>query len=116
MMVLLSTEGRSVIFLLLAQPTSFVKMSSSKTTVVSAPGKVLIAGGYLVLDPAYPGLVIATDSRFYTFITDEEDSNQVPQSTILVESPQFIGARWHYKVRKIDSRQEKTDWFVEQTR
>jgi hypothetical protein len=27
----------------------------------SCPGKVLLAGGYLVLDPSYSGLVIATD-------------------------------------------------------
>ena len=38
----------------------------TRETTVSAPGKVLIAGGYLVLDPAYTGLVLATNARFYT--------------------------------------------------
>lgn len=58
--------------------------------VVSAPGKVLIAGGYLVLDPAYSGVVASTSSRFYTAIT--------PGSTnrIVVRSPQFINATWSY--------------------
>lgn len=38
------------------------------STLVSAPGKVLLAGGFLVLDPKYFGIVIATSSRFYTLI------------------------------------------------
>jgi phosphomevalonate kinase len=58
--------------------------------VVSASGKVLLAGGYLVLDPAYSGVVVSTSSRFYTVIT--------PASTnrIVVRSPQFINATWSY--------------------
>ena len=40
----------------------------STTLVVSTPGKVLLAGGYLVLDQKYSGLVAATSSRFYTCI------------------------------------------------
>ena len=39
-------------------------------TIVSAPGKVLLAGGYLVLDPTYSGLVVATSSRFFTIVSD----------------------------------------------
>lgn len=35
---------------------------------VSAPGKVLITGGYLVLDQQHPGLVLATTARFHTKI------------------------------------------------
>lgn len=42
------------------------------TTVVSAPGKVLVAGGYLVLDPTYSGVVVSTSSRFYTVVKDSE--------------------------------------------
>ncbi|CAO3681682.1 unnamed protein product [Umbelopsis vinacea] len=42
------------------------KLNLQMTTVVSAPGKVLVTGGYLVLDPAYHGLVIGTNARFYT--------------------------------------------------
>ncbi|KAF3790722.1 Phosphomevalonate kinase [Nymphaea thermarum] len=36
--------------------------------VASAPGKVLIAGGYLLLERPNPGLVLTTGSRFYAII------------------------------------------------
>ena len=62
-------------------------------TLISAPGKVLIAGGYLVLDPAYPGVVISTDSRFYTYTKTRGEPE-----TITVRSPQFVDAEWVYKV------------------
>lgn len=65
------------------------------TTVVSAPGKVLIAGGYLVLDPAFSGTVVSTSSRFYTVIRDQEG---LGANTIRVRSPQFLEATWTYKV------------------
>ncbi|KAK0226085.1 phosphomevalonate kinase [Armillaria fumosa] len=62
------------------------------STVVSSPGKVLIAGGYLVLDPAYSGIVVSASSRFYTVITDGHPSQ------IRVRSPQFHAATWTYHV------------------
>ncbi|XP_024526366.1 phosphomevalonate kinase, peroxisomal [Selaginella moellendorffii] len=37
-------------------------------TIVSAPGKVLIAGGYLVLERPNPGLVLSTSARFYATV------------------------------------------------
>ncbi|CEG81499.1 Putative Phosphomevalonate kinase [Rhizopus microsporus] len=40
----------------------------SNMVIASAPGKVLITGGYLVLEPEYTGTVIGTSSRFYTVI------------------------------------------------
>lgn len=58
--------------------------------VISAPGKVLIAGGYLVLDPAYSGVVASTSSRFYTVIAPANTNR------IVVRSPQFINATWSY--------------------
>lgn len=67
----------------------------AQTTVVSAPGKVLIAGGYLVLDPAYTGIVVSTSSRFYTAISDQQS---LKPATIRVQSPQFIEATWLYSV------------------
>jgi phosphomevalonate kinase len=64
------------------------------TTIVSAPGKVLAAGGYLVLDQQYSGVVISTSSRFYTVIqTASCSANQ-----IVVRSPQFNQAEWKYSV------------------
>lgn len=62
-------------------------------TTVSAPGKVLLAGGYLVLDPAYTGLVLATDARFYTSIAALPPTGAV---RIRVRSPQFRHAVWEY--------------------
>lgn len=68
----------------------------SSTTVVSAPGKVLIAGGYLVLDQKFTGLVISASSRFYAVIQHCQRPGQAGQ--IIVRSPQFIGAEWTYSV------------------
>lgn len=68
------------------------------TLVISAPGKVLIAGGYLVLDPRYPGLVVSTSSRFYTVIRQSGKA-----SLIQVRSPQFINAEWEAEVTVQDN-------------
>ncbi|KAF8906532.1 ribosomal protein S5 domain 2-type protein [Gymnopilus junonius] len=65
----------------------------ARTTVISAPGKVLVAGGYLVLDPAYSGVVVSTSSRFYTAVRDQ---GSLKPTTIRVRSPQFIDATWSY--------------------
>ncbi|CAE6504039.1 unnamed protein product [Rhizoctonia solani] len=62
-------------------------------TVVSAPGKVLIAGGYLVLDHRFPGLVVSTSSRFYTVVQPTSGEGK-----ITVKSPQFENAEWVYDV------------------
>ncbi|CAE6517986.1 unnamed protein product [Rhizoctonia solani] len=62
-------------------------------TVVSAPGKVLVAGGYLVLDHRYPGLVVSTSSRFYTVVRPVNGEGR-----ITVKSPQFENAVWAYDV------------------
>jgi hypothetical protein len=66
-----------------------------QTTVVSAPGKVLIAGGYLVLDPAYSGIVVSTSSRFYTVISDRPS---LKPAIVRVRSPQFLEATWSFSV------------------
>jgi phosphomevalonate kinase len=71
----------------------------SPSTVISSPGKVLIAGGYLVLDPKYPGTVVSTSSRFYTVVRagGPNDTNR-----IRVRSPQFLDATWEYAVTMIE--------------
>jgi phosphomevalonate kinase len=73
----------------------------SPTTVVSAPGKVLIAGGYLVLDPAYSGVVVSTSSRFYAVVQTAPSPTPL---TIRVRSPQFSDATWSYSVSLDGSR------------
>lgn len=73
---------------------------SPRTTTVSSPGKVLIAGGYLVLDPSYSGVVVSTSSRFYTVIQDEPS---LGPNHIRVRSPQFTEATWDYTVKSAPS-------------
>ncbi|KAL1962883.1 hypothetical protein VTN77DRAFT_9061 [Rasamsonia byssochlamydoides] len=41
---------------------------ASVTTAVSAPGKVLLTGGYLVLDRDYTGTVFALDARIHVIV------------------------------------------------
>lgn len=65
-------------------------------TAVSAPGKVLLAGGYLVLDRAYTALVFGLSARIHVVAQDSRSSSGVVLSEIDVESPQFKDAIWHY--------------------
>jgi phosphomevalonate kinase len=77
-------------------------------TVVSSSGKVMLAGGYLVLDPNYSCIVVSTSSRFYTVIRQAQPP---VKNEIHVRSPQFLDAIWHYGVqwhdRKISLEQIK---------
>lgn len=69
---------------------------------VSAPGKVLFTGGFLVLDRKHTGLVIGLDARIHVRIEEWEDSkseiDQAAPTNILVQSPQFRDAKWLYSV------------------
>ena len=71
-----------------------------RSTLVSSPGKVFIAGGYLVLDPKYPAAVVATSCRFYTAVLSAVEDSTRAQSPIQirVRSPQFVDATWTYNV------------------
>ncbi|RYG60622.1 hypothetical protein EON64_19160, partial [archaeon] len=61
----------------------------------SCPGKVLLAGGYLVLERPYQALTIATTARFVTSIRDRRGKSTAadlirPYALVLeVDSPQF---------------------------
>mmetsp|Transcript_5714 Transcript_5714/g.14277 ORF Transcript_5714/g.14277 Transcript_5714/m.14277 type:complete len:502 (-) Transcript_5714:209-1714(-) len=73
---------------------------------VSAPGKILLAGGYLVLEAPNAGFVIAADKRFYTSV-DSVSVNATNDGgkmngdgvknpiEIRVRSPQFHSV-WNY--------------------
>ncbi|KAK3398447.1 ribosomal protein S5 domain 2-type protein [Sordaria brevicollis] len=63
---------------------------------VSAPGKVLLAGGYLVLDRNYTGLVFGLSARINVISQDIQASPGVHINEIIVRSPQFIKAEWRY--------------------
>lgn len=56
----------------------------------SAPGKALLAGGYLVLFPEYEAFSVALSNRIHA---EPEPSDG---STLIVSSPQFEEAVWEY--------------------
>jgi phosphomevalonate kinase len=79
------------------------------TTAVSAPGKVLFAGGFLVLDRAHTGVVFGLDARIHVLVAREALSLSTPQDPLstaasasslllLVQSPQFRDANWGYSI------------------
>ncbi|KAJ2226978.1 phosphomevalonate kinase [Coemansia sp. RSA 1722] len=82
--------------------------AKSPVTLVSAPGKVLVVGGYLVLDRAHSGLVVGTDACLYAAVqtqakaglaSETSPSSSSTASTtipIFVQSPQFESAWWKY--------------------
>lgn len=69
---------------------------------VSAPGKVLLAGGYLVLDRAYDALVFGLDARIHILVQDIPTTRGVVLSEIVVQSPQFLDAVWEYGYRRTE--------------
>lgn len=66
---------------------------------VSAPGKVLLAGGYLVLDRNYTSLVFGLDARIHVCIEPITTKSGVTLSEIIVKSPQFKAAAWEFGYR-----------------
>lgn len=66
---------------------------------VSAPGKVLLAGGYLVLDRAYTGLVFGLDARIHAVVQPISTTQGVELEQIVITSPQFENAIWEYGYR-----------------
>ncbi|KAI9052847.1 hypothetical protein LZ554_003120 [Drepanopeziza brunnea f. sp. 'monogermtubi'] len=78
-------------------------MSSTGTppTAVSAPGKVLLAGGYLVLDREYTGLVFGLSARIHVVVQDIVTGSAVELAEIVVHSPQFREATWKYGYRLV---------------
>ncbi|KAJ4323781.1 phosphomevalonate kinase [Neodidymelliopsis sp. IMI 364377] len=68
-------------------------------TAVSCPAKVLVAGGYLVLDRNYTGLVFGLDARIHCVIEPIKTKSGVSISEIVVKSPQFRDAIWEYGYR-----------------
>ncbi|PGH05589.1 phosphomevalonate kinase [Helicocarpus griseus UAMH5409] len=97
-------------------------------TAVSAPGKVLLTGGYLVLDRKYTGTVFALNARIHVVVRQlqrekekgaagetsadgkvkegeeekekEREREGGDEEVIVVRSPQFVDAVWEYAVRR----------------
>ncbi|KAK7741790.1 phosphomevalonate kinase [Cytospora paraplurivora] len=70
--------------------------SENPQIAVSAPGKVLLAGGYLVTDRDYTGLVFGLNARINVVAQRIPTSQGVQLTEIVVESPQFVGGTWRY--------------------
>ncbi|KAF7586313.1 phosphomevalonate kinase [Aspergillus hancockii] len=102
----------------------------SGTTALSAPGKVLLTGGYLVLDRNYTGTVIALDARIHVIVQQLrrghrrgassgsvkvgpdgltevlEDGSAVDdkdKDVVVVRSPQFNNAVWEYSIQRCEN-------------
>lgn len=103
----------------------------SSVTALSAPGKVLLTGGYLVLDRNYTGTVFALDARIHVIVqqlrrghrrgasgsgTDPkapvsgetqvnrpEGEDQETEDTVVVRSPQFVDAIWEYGIQRCEN-------------
>jgi phosphomevalonate kinase len=88
---------------------------ASQVVAVSAPGKVLFAGGFLVLDRQHTGLVFGLDARIHVLVerneTEGDQSSQKPDHEpswlkrqkdldfkVSVRSPQFEDAVWRYGI------------------
>ena len=68
---------------------------SESVVAVSAPGKVLFAGGYLVLDRHHTGLVFGLNARMHVHVR-WRTSREPVTNFVTVGSPQF-GAIWAYE-------------------
>ncbi|ELR09815.1 phosphomevalonate kinase [Pseudogymnoascus destructans] len=99
--------------------------SSKSYSAVSAPGKVLLAGGYLVLDREYTGLVFGLSARIHVIVNDAV-TPEGAEPLIVVKSPQFIEAEWRYStailadgagvaVKQLESPSTSRNPFVETT-
>lgn len=76
-------------------------MVARDAVAVSAPGKILLAGGYLVLDRAYTGLVFGLNARIHVVVQPIATTSGVVLNEIVVNSPQFEGAVWEYGYRLV---------------
>ena len=68
----------------------------------SAPGKVLLAGGYLVTDRAHTGLVLGLSARIHVLVRKRPAPKVVGVNEIVVRSPQFQNAVWRYAYQHLD--------------
>ncbi|KAL6248148.1 phosphomevalonate kinase [Rhinocladiella similis] len=80
-------------------------MSPPSAVAVSAPGKVLFAGGFLVLDRKHTGVVFGLNARIHALVESWTDkpTSLIGGTHILVQSPQFLEAKWLYKVGGSDA-------------
>lgn len=84
----------------------------------SAPGKALLAGGYLVLEPIYDAYVTALSSRMHSIITHKPTTSETI-SKIKIKSPQFANGEWEYHITSNNEKPKdikaRTNPFLEAT-
>lgn len=73
--------------------------SRNPTIAVSAPGKVFLAGGYLVLDRRHTAFVFGINARINVIAGEIRTTEGVQLTEIVVDSPQFLDAQWRYGYR-----------------
>lgn len=76
-----------------------MSMLGSDARAFSAPGKALLVGGYLVLDPQYKAYVIGLSARMHAVIRSTRDDH-FPNTLVLVKSAQFDNQQWKYTLNK----------------
>lgn len=76
---------------------------SAAECAVSAPGKVLLTGGFLVLDRRHTGLVFGLNARIHVHIKALPTTQGVTLQEIIVQSPQFTHAIWRYGYHTVAS-------------
>ncbi|CAR22824.1 phosphomevalonate kinase [Lachancea thermotolerans CBS 6340] len=77
----------------------------------SAPGKALLVGGYLVLDPQYRSYVVALSSRMHAVVSQAAPCDE-KSFKVTIKSSQFNSDEWNYmiageapfEVRELDGR------------
>ncbi len=82
---------------------------------VSAPGKVLVTGGYLVLDPQYAGSVLSVSARFHSrIVTSVNDAQPTAANTVLITvlSPQVSAEASEYLLNLDDARLKLTQRYT----
>lgn len=72
-----------------ASTDGLLGLDSDSVVSVSAPGKVLVAGGYLILEKENLGITVAGTSRFYASVRLGRRKYSSKNLTIVVYSPQF---------------------------
>jgi phosphomevalonate kinase len=84
--------------------TAAAAATTDRTVVVSAPGKLLLVGGYLVLEEGNVGIPIGVDARFYASCTLQTTAAAAAAAAaggcstlIRVISPQFDYCEWNYQ-------------------
>lgn len=73
------------------------------SAAASAPGKVLLAGGYLVTDRSHTGLVLGLSARIHVHVRASRTSLTGTSNEVIVRSPQFQDTEWRYKYHLLEN-------------